>query len=211
MRPIAEQADVAILDVGSGRAPTLAPRQRVPGCRYVGLDLSAHELECAGPSGYDETVVGDAAASMPQLVGRFDLVISFYVFEHIRVLDVALEHMRSYLQPGGRLVAVFSGTFSAFGLINRVLPHAVGATLVSKLRQRPRETIFPAYYSGCYYSALARTLAPWSEWSILPLWRGADYFAFSRPVEAVYLAYEEWAMRTDRRDLAPYYLICATR
>ena len=40
--------DVAILDVGAGRYPTIAPADRPPGCRYVGLDIEADEIDAAG-------------------------------------------------------------------------------------------------------------------------------------------------------------------
>jgi hypothetical protein len=36
--------NMAILDVGSGRRPTITPSDRPAGCRYVGLDISAAEL-----------------------------------------------------------------------------------------------------------------------------------------------------------------------
>src|SRR5689334_448843 len=44
---------VRILDAGAGRKPTIPPEDRPAGCVYVGIDISAEELERAGPDAYD--------------------------------------------------------------------------------------------------------------------------------------------------------------
>src|SRR5581483_4937368 len=53
---------ISILDVGAGRSPTLALEARPAGCRYAGLDISADELEAAGPDAYDEVIAADVTA-----------------------------------------------------------------------------------------------------------------------------------------------------
>lgn len=93
---------MTLLDVGSGRNPTLAVGERPPNTTYLGLDVSGDELERAGPGAYDEVVVADAAKCVPQLVGRVDLVVSWQVLEHVKPLGIALDHLHSYLKPGGR-------------------------------------------------------------------------------------------------------------
>ncbi len=202
---------IRILDVGAGRSPTVAPELRPPGCHYVGLDLSKSELECAPSGSYDEMVVADIVERVADLEGSFDLLLCFQVLEHVSPLAVAAENLRSYLTPGGRLLAHLSGTFSAFGLINRVIPQRASVLLVHHLLKRPRDEVFPAYYDRCWSSALDRTFAGWSSAEIVPRWLGAPYFAFFRPLHALYVGYEEWAHLGDRRNLAPYYLVDAVR
>src|ERR671919_1779590 len=55
--------DVAVLDVGAGRYPTIAPADRPPGCRYVGLDIEADEIDAAGAGAGEGRIVGGGTVS----------------------------------------------------------------------------------------------------------------------------------------------------
>jgi SAM-dependent methyltransferase len=211
VRPAITPPGLTVLDVGSGRRPIVPVSERSPGTTYIGLDVSGSELELAGSEAYDERIVADAADRRPELDGRCDVVLSHQVFEHVRALDVAVDNIAGYLKPGGRLVTMFSGTFSAFGIVNRVLPEPIGFRLVAWRMGRDLDDIFPAYYHACYDRAVHRLFASWSDVDIVPLFRGADYFAFNRWAHGGYLAYEEWARLTDRRNLATHYLVTARR
>jgi SAM-dependent methyltransferase len=200
-----------VLDVGAGRAPTFPQQARPAGCTYVGLDLSAAELAAAPPGAYDETVTSDVTTFVPALEGRFDAVISWQVLEHVKPLDAAMENLRTYLRPGGRLVAQFSGTLGLFGLLSRVVPDRVTPALLERLFDRPRTTTFPAHYDRCWASALQEMGRTWTSFEVIPRHEGAGYFAFSRHLLAAYLAYEEWAGRNGHSNLASYYLVVAAR
>ncbi len=201
----------AVLDVGAGARPVLVGDRRPPGCRYVGLDASATELAKAPPGSYDETVVADVATFRPELAGRFDLALSFMVLEHVERLGPALDNLRAYLRPGGRLVAQMPGAFSLAALANRVVPQGTARRLLQRTQGREPGTVFPAHYDHCWYSALEALLAPpWEDVRIVPLFTGVFYLAFSAPLRAAYLAYEELAWRRGWRNLAPYYLVSAT-
>jgi len=204
-------AGTHILDIGAGRRPTLPTGSRPPGCLYVGLDLAAAELEKAPPGSYDETYVADVALRLPALEERFTLVVSWQVLEHVKSLDVAIENLRSYLRPGGRLVAHMSGSFSLFATISRLVPHSLGAQAMQHLLKRDRETVFPTHYDHCWYGALERMLASWSESQVLPRYRGAQYLSFCPVLQRVYLAFEDWACLRGHRNLATHYLVTAVR
>ena len=210
VRP-ALRADVRILDVGAGRRPTIPISDRPPGTHYFALDPAGAELELAPEGAYDEAVVADVAEHLPALDERFDLIVSWNVLEHVPSLEAALANLRSYLRPGGVLVAQFAGSLAAHALISRVIPHALGARAMERLLGRPRDSVFDAHYDDCRYSALDRLLAPFSTHAITPLYRDASYFRFSRLALAVYLGFEEWALRRQHRDLASHYMICAAR
>jgi SAM-dependent methyltransferase len=199
-----------ILDVGGGRAPFLAPGERPEGCRYTGLDVSGAELGRAGPGAYDETVATDVSTWSPELEQRFDLALSWQVLEHVRDVPAALENLRRYLVPGGRLVAMLSGRNSAFAALGRVTPHRIGAPLVARRMHRDADSVFPGVYDHCTHSELVRLLRRWHAGDVRPIWGGARYFGFARPVQAAYVAAEELARLTDRRQLATHYLIVAT-
>lgn len=202
---------VSVLDVGSGRRPTVPVDLRPPGCYYVGLDLSAAELELAPPGSYDEMVACDATQSVGAFVSSFDLVLSWQVLEHVRPLDHALHNLYSYLRPGGRLVAEMSGTFSIFALADRVLPERVRLELLVRLLDREPTEIFPAYFHKCWYGALNTITEGWSQRTIVPLYTGADYLCFSRSLQSVYIAYEEWVASCEFHNLASYYRVIGDR
>jgi SAM-dependent methyltransferase len=208
----ASEPGMRILDVGSGRSPCRTPDHRPPGCCYVGLDISKAELETAEPGSYDGCVVADIAGPrIQELVGRFDLVVSFQVLEHVRPLDRALDNMYAYLRPGGRLVAQMSGTFTPFSLLGKVMPHRPKVWLLSNLLDREPAEIFPAHYDHCYASALRRLTRDWSEVEIVALHRGASYLHFSKVLRALYLVYERGLARRGLDDLAAYFVVEAIK
>jgi len=213
--PIRERiaAGSAVLDIGSGRHPAIEPSDRPDGVRYVGLDLSREELDAAGDGAYTETIAADATTLRPDLAGQFDLVISWQVLEHVRDLEATIRNIRGYLKPGGLFVALFSGSWSAFGVINRVLPNRVGSKLVDRAMKRTENNVpvFPAYYDRCSHRALVPLFAEWRMAEIEPLYNGAGYFAFAPPLQKAYLAYENQIERRRVANLATHYLVIAER
>jgi SAM-dependent methyltransferase len=207
MRPGAE-----VLDFGSGAKPTIPPAERPEDVRYVGLDISAAELERGAPGSYDEHVVGDITEHAPALDGRFDLAISLMVLEHVRPLDAAFENLRRYLRPGGEMVVQFAGGRAPQSLANRAVPHRLAVWALGRLNDRPPESVFPAHYDRCVASKLEPMFATgWDSVEILPLYLGAYYAKFSRFAQAAYLLYEEPAFRRRLRDWATYYVVYARR
>jgi len=202
-----------VLDIGSGRHPAFASAERPEGVHYVGLDLSTSELEAAGEGAYDEMVEADASTFIPAFTESFDLVVGWQVLEHVPDMAAALENARRYLKPGGRFVAQFSGSWSAFGVINRILPDRIGSKLVDRTMKRTENNIpvFPAYYDKCSARALEPLLASWSSFQLTPIYFGATYFNFFRPARRVYLAFENSAQRRQARNLATHYLLSAER
>lgn len=202
---------IRILDVGGGRQPAVPVEKRPPDCFYAGLDLSAAELAAAPKDAYTETYVGDILQLRPDLVEQFDLVVSWQVFEHVKPLDSALENVRSYLCTSGRFISQFSGTFSAFGLANQVVPSAVGPWLLKRFLGRDPATVFPAYYHHCWYSAIRSSMSGWSEVEVVSRYGAAGYYRFSALLQRLYLAYENWAADGNHRNLATHYLVDARR
>lgn len=201
----------AILDVGSGRRPAIAVEDRPSSCRYVGLDVSGPELGRAPVGSYGETLVADVAGRDFPVLEGFDLAVSWQVLEHVRPMDRALDNLRTSVRAGGTVVALFSGVFSAFGLLNRVIPTSAGVFLMHRLLGREPDSVFPAHYDRCYDSALHRMCSEWSSVEITPLYLGAAYFNFALPLRSAYLRYENWAERAGRRNLATHYLLVGVR
>lgn len=209
VRPLLKPG-VAILDVGAGRSPTIAREHRPSGCRYVGLDVSEDELRNAAPGAYDRTIAHDITKPLAA-DEAFDLVLSWQVLEHVKPLDQALDNLRAVLHPGGTMLAQLSGSFSAFALLARAVPHRLRVWALARYLGHPEEEKFPTHYDHCYARALERMLAPWTSVTLHPFYRGAVYFGMWRPLQRAYLGYESLIARRDVRNLATHYLIVATR
>jgi SAM-dependent methyltransferase len=201
---------IQVLDVGAGASPALPVDSRPPDCFYVGLDVSASELERAMPGSYDETIVADVTTRIPDLEHRFDAVVSLDVLEHLSDVELALENLRAYVRPGGALVARLSARYSAFAVVNRLVPLRFGVWAMKHLLSRETDA-FPARYDRCYYSALKEILRPWRAVEIVPLYRAAEYFSFSRVLQRLYVGYENWTLNQGHRNLATHYLVFARR
>lgn len=201
----------AVLDVGSGRRPTIPPEQRPAGVHYTGLDISADELALAPDNAYDETVAADAAEIVPGLVGRFDLILSWQVLEHVENLPRAAASLHAYARPGGTVVAMLSGRYAAYAVANRLLPQGLARRFVARLRRRPADTVFPAHYDHCDERGLREAFSCWDRVEVIPLWRGADYFERVPWLLGAYLRYEDLAIRRGWTGLATNYTVIAER
>jgi SAM-dependent methyltransferase len=201
----------AILDIGSGRTPAIPVDLRPQNCHYVGLDISLEELTKAPAGAYSQAVVGDATCLESTLVGRFDLVVTWQVLEHVESTQKALDCMHAYLKPGGRMVSMLSGKNTLFAIPNRIVPHRVAVFAMEQLLNRPPKSVFPAHYNLCSYDELGKALETWSERDIRCIWRGAGYLGFNRPLQQLYLAFEDRAGAANLRNLATHYLIVANR
>jgi SAM-dependent methyltransferase len=200
-----------IIDAGGGRTPAIPITDRPNGATYIGIDLSERELAGAPPGSYDRAIAANLTTRVPELEGCGDIVVSWQVLEHVAPLALAIGNIHTYLRPGGVFVAHLSGGRSAFALLNRALPHAVAKAVMSRLLRRDPASVFPARYDQCTYSQLARILNEWTEVRIVPRYRGAGYFGFCVPIQALYLRYEDLLERGRHRDAATHYLVVARR
>ncbi len=125
----------------------------------MALDPSPQELAASPQGSYDEVVIGDVTDALPALAGRFDLVVSWQVLEHVRPMEKAVANLRTFLRPGGHLVAQVSGRYSAFAILNMASPHQVSTRAMQGLLGRAPETVFRAHYDHCTYSSGAQISA----------------------------------------------------
>lgn len=92
-----------------------------------------------------------------------------------------------------------------------MLPSAVSAVLLKTLLHREELSGLLAFYNRCWTSAIDNAMSEWSSVEIRSMWYGAGYFNFLRPLQAVYIEYEEWIRLRGYENLAPYYLLDPTR
>jgi cyclopropane fatty-acyl-phospholipid synthase-like methyltransferase len=204
---------MTIIDIGAGRNPTLAVATRPSGTTYIGLDISRSEMNAAGPGAYDEMYAVDITTRVSSLVERADLAVSWQVFEHVKPLDAALDNVHCYLRPGGTLISTFSGKWSAFGILNTIVPNAIGHRVVERVMKRREinEPVFPAFYHRCSARQVRKMTAGWQSVELIPHYRGATYFNFSAVLTRMYLWYEERARARDVANLATHYLLIACK
>jgi SAM-dependent methyltransferase len=209
---LAAKPGARILDVGSGSSPAIPPDVRPEHCTYIGLDIDADELRAAPTGSYDSVVLTDVCKRDKDLLEAFDLVVSWQALEHVEDLELALDNIHAYLKEGGEFVALLSGRYAAFAVLNRMLP-AKASQLVLKrvMKDRDPNTIFKAYYDRCTATDLERLLRRWAWSNVEPLFRGADYFSFNRILLNLYIHYELIARKQGWTRLATHYFVAAVK
>ena len=144
----------SILEVGSGRSPTLDVREVLArGIEYTVNDIDASELAMVDAA--YSTLCFNMSASMPLEVchRRFDLIFSRMVNEHIGDPAAYYSNMFELLRPGGLSVHFFATLFTIPTFVNRLVPEPVAARLrnFAFARSTPDYNYekFPARYRWC--------------------------------------------------------------
>jgi len=118
---IAGDEELQILEAGCGRKWAID----LSGTRYrlTGVDLDAKALEHRKNSvrDLDEAIVGDLRAiDFPR--GRFDVIYSAFVLEHVEGAEEVLEKLVLWLKPGGLLILQVPDRDSVYGFFARKTP-----------------------------------------------------------------------------------------
>jgi SAM-dependent methyltransferase len=111
-----------ILEAGCGRAWPL----KLEGVDYrlTGIDLDADALQSRLDTIGDlnEAIIGDLTVKGTIPPGRYDVIYSSFVLEHIRDAESALTLMLDGLKPGGLLVLAIPDRDSVYGWTARRTP-----------------------------------------------------------------------------------------
>ena len=141
-----------VLEVGSGANPLLPPTfVRERGIAYITSDIDPTELAKADP--VYEAVLLDLTVPIadPALLGRFDLVFSTMVGEHIPDAHSCHANIFRLLQPGGYSVHHFASLWTLPFVFNRLLPDSLTDRILDLIhpRDRHQHEKFPAHYDWC--------------------------------------------------------------
>jgi SAM-dependent methyltransferase len=139
-----------VLEVGSGANPTLSPEiVAALKIRYTVNDVSHAELVKSDTvsDGWVCDLANDEIP--PQMHGRFDLVFSRMVNEHISDGQTYHKKIHGLLKPGGLAAHCFSTLYSLPFLANRILPDSISGGLLNLFGHRDlnKHGKFRAYYS----------------------------------------------------------------
>jgi len=139
-----------------------------------------------------------------------DVIISWQVLEHVSSLPRALSNLHAMLRPGGMLLAQTSGSFAAFAIAARVMPHRVRVKVMARYLGHQEDEKFPTSFDHCTAHAIRKLLNQWGPAEIVPFYRGAPYFSMSRPLQRLYLSYEGFVAARQWDNLATHYLLIAS-
>ena len=147
---VGQYPDADILELGGGRRPSFDLSEMPSNLKsYTVNDVSEAELSLV-PNGYDKAcfdVSGDASA----FEGRYDVVFSRFLAEHVKDGRAMHRNVRQVLKPGGVAFHLIPTLYALPFVINRLLPERIGQKVLDIVS--PRREIspkFPAYYSQCY-------------------------------------------------------------
>jgi SAM-dependent methyltransferase len=143
---------VRVLEIGGGRGPLMTPREAADaGIAYAVNDVDAREL-AKGPAEFEKVQFDVAGDVDPALIGRFDLVISRMVMEHVRDAKRAWTNISGLLAPGGVAFAFHPTLYAPPFLVNWLAPEALTAPVLRFFftdRHDADYPKFPARYDLC--------------------------------------------------------------
>jgi hypothetical protein len=91
------------------------------------------------------------------------------------------------------------------------MPHRLRVAVMASQLGHAEEEKFPTHYDRCTARALAGLLSEWESSEIVPFFRGATYFSMSRPLQRLYLRYEDLISSRAWDNLATHYLVIARK
>lgn len=143
-----------VLDFGAGRGEFYYEdqstyRQRLQNlrgrCAHVdGCDVDAAVMQ--NPT-LDHGTVVKPGTRLPYEDGRFDIVISRYVFEHIDAPDWLANELLRVTKPGGWICALTANRWGYVALGARLIPNKLHARVLQCIQpHRKVEDVFPTTY-----------------------------------------------------------------
>ena len=147
---IDQHPNADILELGGGRRPSFSLNELPASIgSYTVNDVSEAELALA-PADYGKAcfdVAGDASA----FAGRYDVVFSRFLAEHVSDGYAMHRNVWQVLKDGGVAFHLIPTLFASPYVVNRMLPEAAGRKILGTLfpYRKDKSPKFPAYYSYC--------------------------------------------------------------
>ncbi len=202
---------VRALEIGGGRTPLLtASEAQAAGVVCTVNDISERELALSAPE-FAKAHFDIAGEVDPSHYGRYDLVFSKHVMEHVRDGRRAWENVARLLAPGGVALAFNPTLYSPVFVLNLVLPESLSGPLLRLFTPHRHDgefPKFPAYYDLCRAKASlvepALKNAGFREVLCVPFWGDIPYFRNVPGLREVSDAFSALAEAQDWRLVADY-------
>jgi len=201
---------VRMLEIGGGRGPLLTPREAAAaGVAITVNDIDDRELAMA-PAEFAKARFDIAGSIDSGLEGRFDLIVSRMVFEHVKGAPRAWANMRALLAPGGVALAFHPTLYAPPFIVNRLMPERLTASALRWFfpnRHDGDYPKFPARYEMCF--ANPAKIEPilsrcgFSETLVAPFW-GHRYFRHIPGLREASAGFDNWAESRDLRAFCSY-------
>jgi SAM-dependent methyltransferase len=211
---LAEQADPQrIVDIGAGRttpyAALLSSRPR----ELIGIDVLDEDLR-ANHALNRRLTCDIARMGIPPGARGAGLITSRMVLEHLPDLDRFAGHVHDALAPGGRTIHLFAGRYSAFAILNALLPESVSRRILFAFRPESIEvggftTFYDRTNAGAAEAVFRR--AGLADIEVRVSYQVSQYFNFFAPLFVLARLWEISLERLGPRDLASYVLLVARR
>ena len=206
-----------VLEIGGGRGPLLTPAEAAAaGIELTVNDIDARELSLA-PEHFSKAQFDVAGDVDPSWEGRFDLIISRMVFEHVRDAPRAWANMHRLLAQGGVALAFHPTLYAPPFVVNWLLPEGLTARVLRFFFPNRHDEGYPKFrarYEMCFADPakvepiLAR--CGFSQVLIAPFWRHG-YFRDIPLLGEADAALQHLAEKRDWRALATYAYTMARR
>jgi SAM-dependent methyltransferase len=211
------QGLVRLLEIGGGRGPLLTPEEATAaGIELTVNDIDERELSLA-PAAFNKAQFDVAGTIDPSWEGRFDLIISRMVFEHVRNAPRAWANLHNLLAPGGVAMAFHPTLYAPPFVINLLLPESLTARILRfffPARHDGGYPKFPARYEMCFTEPSKvepiLTECGFSQVLIAPFWRHG-YFRHIPLLREADAALQHLAEKNDWRALTTYAYTLARR
>jgi SAM-dependent methyltransferase len=112
-----DRGNLTLLEAGCG---SFSHVHLEPFTRRVGIDICKEQLDLN--TDLHEKILGDLQ-TYPLPEAQFDVVVCWYVIEHLPNPEQALRNMFKAVKPGGLLVLTFPHLISFKGLVTKYTPH----------------------------------------------------------------------------------------
>lgn len=173
---IDKSSKLKILEVGGIDRPLLYKSEFFS---YDGLDIEKRQ-SCFRV--YDQFFVQSVEEKIP---GKYDLIISRMLFEHVPDNDLSFQAMYNALNQGGGIMHHIPSKNHFYSMITRMVGSKWQAILIKYLRPNAADgrTGYPTYFNKCSPAEMQALCADvgFKEIRIIPYYRATDYFAFFLP------------------------------
>lgn len=204
-RTIEAEKPTRVLEAGGIDRPLLSKGR---GFTYVGMDIdekpTCHQI-------YDRFLVQSVESPID---GKFDMIVSITLLEHVPDNRSAVRSMYDALEPGGVMHHYIPGKGHPYALILRLVGPEWQKRLIAVTRPKAKDvTGYPTFFDHCTARGMTRLFRETGFEDIdIDVHYGAnDYFSFFVPAFVLITAFENLCRRLGLSYFASGYVISARK